>query len=451
MTQMENGSMRWAAVVLAAGKGSRMKTALHKALHKVGGKRMIDRVLEAVADAGITDTTIVRDLSPSLPDALGLIYRYVTQPTPNGTGGALKALLESNPPDADSLLILNADLPLITPECLTALQYAHDSTDAVLTLLTFDAPANSDAGRVVRSPGGAIQAIIETTDPGYADAPTEANAGVYAFRTEWVRSVLPRLPLQENGEYYITDLVAMAVADGHPVQAIALGSSDEAIGVNTLVDLAKAEQVARRRALEALMLSGVTIQDPATTYIDDTVSIAPNTVICPNTHIYGKSVISAECEIGPDSHITDSVIGERCSVRASWLDGVTLENGVSVGPFARLRPETHIGEDTHIGSFGEIKASRLGRRTAMGHFGYVGDSEIGDDVNIGAGAVTCNYDGVDKHHTMIGDRAFIGSGSMLVAPVEIGSNAYTAAGSVVTKNVAAGTTVAGVPAKPIRR
>ena len=231
----------------------------------------------------------------------------------------------------------------------------------------------------------------------------------------------------------------------------ALGNSDEAIGVNTLVDLAKAEQVARRRALEALMLSGVTIQDPATTYIDDTVTVAPNTVIRPNTHIYGRTVISAECEIGPDSHITDSVIGERCSVRASWLDGVTLENGVSVGPFARLRPETHIGEDTHIGSFGEIKASRLGRRTAMGHFGYVGDSEIGDDVNIGAGAVTCNYDGADKHRTMVGDNAFIGSGSMLIAPVEIGAGAYTAAGSVVTKNVAAGTTVAGVPAKPMRR
>ena len=243
----------------------------------------------------------------------------------------------------------------------------------------------------------------------------------------------------------------MAVADGHPVQAIALGSSDEAIGVNTLVDLAKAEQVARRRALEALMLSGVTIQDPASTYIDDAVSIAPNTVIHPNTHIYGKSVIGAASDIGPDAHITDSIVGERCSVRASWLDGVTLENGVSVGPFARLRPDTHIGEDTHIGSFGEIKASRLGRRTAMGHFGYVGDSEIGDDVNIGAGAVTCNYDGVDKHRTIVGDKAFIGSGSMLVAPVEIGAHAYTAAGSVVTKNVAAGTTVAGVPAKPIRR
>ena len=449
-TTRENGT--WAAIILAAGRGTRMATTRPKLLHPVGGVPMINRVLNAVGDAGITDTTIVRDPSPTLPTALGLIYPYIIQPTPNGTGGALRALFEIAALNAETLLVINGDLPLITAESLFALREAYESdADAVVTLLAFDALADSDAGRILRSADAAVQEIIETTDYRHRDAPTESNVGVYAIDVAWAREALPRLPLHDNGEYYITDLVAMAVADGHPVQAIALGSSDEAIGVNTLVDLAKAEQVARRRALEALMLSGVTIQDPASTYIDDAVSIAPNTVIHPNTHIYGKSVIGAASDIGPDAHIADSIVGEHCSVRASWLDGVTLENGVSVGPFARLRPDTHIGEDTHIGSFGEIKASRLGRRTAMGHFGYVGDSEIGDDVNIGAGAVTCNYDGTDKHRTIVGDKAFIGSGSMLVAPVEIGAHAYTAAGSVVTKNVAAGTTVAGVPAKPIRR
>ena len=452
MNQTARANGTWTAIILAAGRGTRMATTRPKLLHPVGGVPMINRVLNAVGDAGVTDTTIVRDPSPTLPSTLGLIYPYIIQPTPNGTGGALRALFEAATPGSDTLLVLNADLPLITAESLLALQRVHESEpDAVLTFLTFDALADSDAGRILRSADAAIQEIIETTDYRHRDAPTESNVGVYAIDVAWAREALPRLPLHDNGEYYITDLVAMAVADGHPVQAIALGSSDEAIGVNTLVDLAKAEQVARRRALEALMLSGVTIQDPASTYIDDAVSIAPNTVIHPNTHIYGKSVIGAASDIGPDAHITDSIVGEGCSVRASWLDGVTLENGVSVGPFARLRPETHIGEDTHIGSFGEIKASRLGPRTTMGHFGYVGDSEIGDDVNIGAGAVTCNYDGVDKHRTVVGDGAFIGSGSMLVAPVEIGAGAYTAAGSVVTKNVAAGTTVAGVPAKPIRR
>ena len=449
-TERENGT--WAAIILAAGRGTRMGTTRPKLLHPVGGIPMINRVLNAVADAGITDTTIVRDPSPTLPSTLGLIYLYIIQPTPNGTGGALRALFEAATPDSDTLLVLNADLPLITAESLLALERAHESEpDAVLTVLTFDAPPNSDAGRIMRSADATIQEIIEITDSRHVDAPRESNVGVYAIDVSWAREAVSRLPLHDNGEYYITDLVTLAVSDNRQVQALSLTDANEAIGVNTLIDLARAEQAARRRALEALMLNGVTIQDPDSTYIDDAVSIAPNTVIRPNTHIYGKSVIGAECAIGPDSHITDSVIGERCSVRASWLDGVTLENGVSVGPFARLRPETRIGEDTHIGSFGEIKASRLGRRAAMGHFGYVGDSEIGDDVNIGAGAVTCNYDGVDKHRTMIGDRAFIGSGSMLVAPVEIGMNAYTAAGAVVTKNVAAGTTVAGVPAKPTRR
>ena len=412
---------------------------------------IIRRVLDSLSGAALPDVSIVRDDSGALPEALGLIYPYVVQTSPSGTGGALAAYLNEAATDIDHLLVINADLPLITPESLIRLKNAHESrSDVAVTFFTMLTSNNVNYGRVLRSEDGKVAEIIEAGDPRHADAPAEGNAGVYALDLAWARSAVDRFPLHEDGEYYITDLVKLAVADGRGVEAVEI-DAEEAIGVNTLVDLAEAERVAWRRTLEGLMLSGVTIIDPASTYIDATVTIAADTVIQPNTHISGATTIGAGCEIGPDAHIVDSTIGEGCAVRGSWLDEVTLEDGVSVGPFARLRPGTHIGRDAHIGSFGEIKASRIGSRTAMGHFGYVGDAEIGDDVNIGAGAVTCNYDGVDKHRTVVGDRAFIGSGSLLVAPVEVGGKAYTAAGAVVTRNVAAGTTVAGVPAEYMRR
>ncbi len=441
----------WECVVLAAGKGSRMRTSRPKVLHHVGGVTMIQRVLDALGEAGFAQPIIVRDSSPALLEAMGITHRFAIQSRADGTGGALRAALADTSVDSHSLFIINGDLPLMTPESLMLLKKAHASADgAAITLFTMQTPRSADYGRILRNPDGKAADIVESGDPRYEETPPEGNTGVYALDLAWARTAVERLPVHEDGEYYITDLVKLAVADGRGVETLPL-DADEAIGVNTPVDLAEAERVARRRTLESLMLSGVTIIDPSSTYIDATVRIAAGTVVRPNTHISGATAIGAECEIGPDTHVTDSVIGEGCVVQGSWLDEATLEDGVSVGPFARLRPGTHIGRDAHIGSFGEVKASRIGRRTAMGHFGYIGDAEIGDDVNIGAGAVTCNFDGQDKHLTVIGDGAFIGSGSLLVAPVEVGDKAYTAAGSVVTRNVAEGTTVAGVPAEEIRR
>ncbi len=449
--QADAASRNWAAVVLAAGRGSRMGTSLPKVLHPVGGLPMIRQVLDSLSGAALPDVSIVRDDSGALPEAIGLIYPYIVQSLPSGTGGALAAYLNESAPSTGYLLVINADLLLITAESLIRLKYAHESRpDVAVTFFTMLTSNNTNYGRILRFKDGTVAEIVEAGDPRHADAPVEGNAGVYALDLAWARSAVERLPLHEDGEYYITDVVKLAVADGRGVQAVSI-DAEEAIGVNTLVDLAEAERVARRRTLEALMLSGVTIIDPSSTYIDSTVKIAANTVIRPNTHITGASVIGAGCEIGPDAHIVESTIGDGCVVRGSWLDEVTLEDGVSVGPFARLRPGTHIGREAHIGSFGEIKASRIGSRTAMGHFGYVGDADVGDDVNIGAGAVTCNFDGQDKHRTVVGDGAFIGSGSLLVAPVEVGGKAYTAAGAVVTRNVAEGTTVAGVPAEYMRR
>lgn len=440
----------WECVVLAAGKGSRMRTSLPKVLHPVGGVPVIRRVLDSISAAALPNVTIVRDSSPALLEAMGITQRFIVQEQPNGTGGALRAYLADTASDDGVLLVVNGDLPLISAASMRNLVEAHESSPSIaVTFFTMYAPSGADYGRIRHSNDGKVAEIIEAGDPRYEDAPPEGNAGVYAFDLEWARSAVDRLPVHDNGEYFITDLVKLAVADGRGVETLEI-DAEEAIGVNTLVDLAEAERVARRRTLESLMLSGVTIIDPSSTYIDSTVKIAADTVVRPNTHITGASTIGAGCEIGPDTHIVDSTIGEGCVVRGSWLDEVTLEDGVSVGPFARLRPRTTIGSEAHIGSFGEIKASRIGSRTAMGHFGYVGDAEIGEDVNIGAGAVTCNFDGQDKHRTVVGDGAFIGSGSMLVAPVEIGGKAYTAAGSVVTRNVAAGTTVAGVPAQYMR-
>ena len=451
MIDRQTRGAQWAVAVLAAGRGTRMATTLPKPLHTLGGISLIQRVLKTINDAGLPDPTIVRDPSPAIQTALGLIYPYVIQQAPNGTGGALKDVLRESASAATHLLVINADVPLLMPESLIHLIDAHqqDSRPAV-TLLTFDASEQSQAGRLARSADGHAAEIVEVADARHTDTPREGNAGVYALDGDWARGAVERLPLHDNGEYYITDLIALAVQDGRSVETLSIDET-EAIGINTLEDLAQAEQVVRSRTLRTLMLGGVTIQDPTTTYIDETVTIAPNTVLRPNTSITGLSTIGAGSDIGPDTHIHDSSIGGRCMVRGSWLSHVTLEDDVDVGPFAHLRPGTHIGQKAHIGSFGEVKASRIGSRSAMGHFGYVGDADIGDDVNIGAGTVTCNFDGQDKHRTVVGDGSFIGSGSMLVAPVSIGAGAYTAAGSVVTRNVAAGTTVAGAPARVLSR
>ena len=451
MTHIGHAASVWDCAVLAAGRGSRMKTSLPKALHPIAGKAMVLYVIDALAEADYVTPAIIRDASSALPDSLGAdAHRFVVQDSPDGTGGALRAFMPHAAADASSILVLNADAPLIEPDTLRRLHDAHESQpDATITLLTASVAHSSDAGRVARSATGDIRAIIEASDPAYDETLEEGNVGAYAFDAAWLRTALPRLTGQDNGEYYLTELVRIANDDGVSVRSIEVHGQSEALGINTLVDLAQAERIVRRRTLEGLMLSGVTIQDPDSTYIDATASIQPDSIIRPNTHIYGRTAIGEACEIGPDAHIVDSDIADGCVIRSSSLERVILDAGVTVGPYDRLRPGTHLGQDVHIGSFAEVKASRLGRGTAMGHFGYVGDSDVGEDVNIGAGAVTCNFDGTSKHRTTIGNEAFIGSGTMMVAPVTVGERAYTGAGAVVTRNVAPGARVAGAPAREI--
>jgi bifunctional UDP-N-acetylglucosamine pyrophosphorylase/glucosamine-1-phosphate N-acetyltransferase len=279
----------------------------------------------------------------------------------------------------------------------------------------------------------------------------EVNASVYCFEADWLWKALELVPLSPKGEYYLTDVVEIAVSEGRNVAVVTADDEMETMGINTRVHLAEAETVMRRRILERLMLSGVTMIDPASTYIDAGVSIGMDTVIQPNTFLYGSTVIGENCTIGPNSIITDTRIGDRCQVLASVLEKAHLEDDVDMGPFARLRKGAHLANHVHMGNFGEVKDSYLGEGTKMGHFSYIGNATIGKDVNIGAGTITCNYDGEKKHPTVIGDNVFIGSDTMLVAPVTIGAGARTGAGAVVTKDVPEGKVVIGVPAKELRK
>ena len=272
-----------------------------------------------------------------------------------------------------------------------------------------------------------------------------------AFNATWLWEALPRIPLSPKGEYYLTDLVGLAVGDGLAVEAIVVEDTQETIGINTRVHLAEAEGIMRQRINRAWMEQGVSMVDPSATYIEPGVQIGRDTIIWPNTYLHGVTRIGEDCIVGPDAIVRECQIGDGCKIVASVLEGAVLEDEVEIGPYSHLRKGAHLAQGVHLGNFGEVKESYLGPRSKMGHFSYIGDTKIGADVNIGAGTVTCNYDGVRKNPTEIGDGAFIGSDTMLVAPVKVGDHAQTGAGAVVTKDVAPGTLVVGMPARAIRK
>jgi bifunctional UDP-N-acetylglucosamine pyrophosphorylase/glucosamine-1-phosphate N-acetyltransferase len=349
----------------------------------------------------------------------------------------------------DLVLVSYADMPLLTAETLGRLVERQRQNPGPITMLALVQEDPRGFGRVVRDDSGAVLEIVEeaVATPEQL-AIRELNAGVYCFDARWLWEHVDRIPLSlPKEEYYLTDLVGMAVDQGLKVEMVIADDAVEALGINTRVHLAEAERVLRRRINERWMLSGVTIVDPATTTIEPGVTIGCDTTIEPNTHLRGATVVGERCTIGPNAIIEDCTIGDHCVVLASVLEQAVMEDGSDVGPFSHLRQGARLCEGAHVGNFGELKKSTLGPGAKMGHFSYLGDAEVGAGANVGAGTITCNYDGERKHRTVIEEGAFVGSATMLVAPVRVGKGAKTGAGSVVTHDVPDGVLAYGVPAR----
>ena len=425
-----------------------MRSRLPKVLHRVCGQEMLRLVVDAAKGAGFDDITVVVPAdSAAFEEALGDTVGYAVQSEPLGSGHALLQARESLE-GVDNVAVLYGDVPLVRPETLDSIMRLHLDREACATLLTADLSSPDGLGRVIRDASGSVSAIVEQSDVDDATrAVTEVNAGVYCFRASWLWPSLDSLAPSPGGEVYLTDVVSIAARQEMEIASVHAESPQETLGVNTRVDLAQAESALRQRIRTHWMLSGVTMPDPASVYVDVGVELGRDTVVLPNSHITAGSRIGDGCEVGPNTIIEDSQVGDGCVVVASVVRGSTLDDEVRIGPFSNVRAGSHLERGVHLGSSAEVKSSRLGRGTRSGHFSYIGDAEVGANVNIGAGTVTCNYDGVRKHKTKIGDGALIGCDTMLVAPVTVGARAETGAGSVVTRDVPPDTLVKGVPAR----
>ena len=441
----------WAGVVMAAGKGTRMRSRVPKALHKVCGRELVLYPVEALRNVGVSRIVVVAapDSVEEIKGVLGDSVEYVLQPQSLGTGDALLQSASLLKGQSEHVMVLNADLPLIRPDTLVRLSSRHVSGDSCITLLSAVLPSTDGMGMVKRNEANGVVEVIEASELSSEEdsgTPSEVNGGAYCFKAAWLWDSLPDIEKASRGEFYLTSMIGKAASDGNRVEALVSEDPQEILGVNNRLELSRAETVMRWRINEHWMLEGVTMIDPDSIFIDASVELGHDTIVYPNTMLLGQSKVGNGCTLGPGAMIQDSVIGDGCKVIASFLEGATLEESVEIGPFSHLRPGAHLENGVHVGNFGEVKNSRLGRGVAMGHFGYVGDASIGASVNLGAGTVTCNYDGVSKHRTIVEEEAFIGCDTMFVAPVRVGARAVTGAGAVVTKNVPPGRLAVGVPA-----
>lgn len=441
------------AVILAAGLGTRMKSAVPKVLHELGGKALIRWSVDACTEAlGAPPTIVVAPGAEGVRDALEEGCTFVEQEQRLGTGHAVLQARDALLGDDGIVLVINADLPFVRSETISALAERQAKNEGPLTLLIAMSDSPRGFGRIKRDSQGSIIAIVEELHATQEEqAIRELNVGVYAFRSEWLWTHLEELPASPKGEYYLTDLISMAVSEGEQVGTVRVMDELEIVGINTRVHLAEAEKALRTSINTGWMLAGVTMIDPDTTYIGPDVVIGQDTVIYPNTYLQGDVQIGANCRLGPNSVIRDSSVGDDCVIEASVVEGAVIEAEVDIGPYGHLRRGAHLGRGVHMGNFGEIKNSRLEAGVKVGHFSYIGDAHIGENVNIGAGTITCNFDGKQKQRTEIGAEAFIGSDTMLVAPLKIGKGARTGAGSVVTKDVPDFGLAVGVPARVIRK
>ncbi len=458
---MNDASNRLGVVILAAGEGTRMRSSRPKVLHEIAGKPLVEHVLDLAASVGAERTVLV--LSPDTIDQLrarwGDRYGYAVQAERRGTGHALlqaRSLLEGQ---VERVLVLYGADPLMRPESLQRLLESLDQPNVVGAITTFRPPDPTGYGRILRDPAGHVVEIVEERDATPEQRLIgEVNQGVVAYESRWLWPHLEQLtPSPVKHEYYLTDLVALAVAERGPgaIAAVALDDPTEALGVNDRLELAEAAAIMRRRILERLMRSGVTVVDPAHTYVDVGVEVGQDTILLPGTMLKGATRIGRDCVIGPNSVIEDSQIGDRCVVKASFMEGAVMESDADIGPMAHVRPGSRIMAGVHLGNFAEVNRSTLHPGVKQGHFSYIGDAEVGPNTNIGAGTITANYGekraepGTRKHKTRIGANVKIGSDTMLVAPVRVGDGAITGAGAVVTRDVPEGAVVVGVPARVV--
>ncbi len=432
-----------AVVVLAAGEGTRMRSATPKVLHGFAGRTLLEHVLAACAplEPGVTAVVVGqgRDAVTAHLDTAAPGARPVVQAEQRGTGHAVRVALDSLPGVDGTVLVVPADAPLLRAETLRSLVQAHEDAGAVATLLTSMVADPTGYGRVVRGAGGAVLRVVEHRDANTAErAIAEVATSVYAFSVAPLRAALRNLSTANaQGEEYLPDVVGGYVATGAPVAAM-LAPATETAGVNDRVQLAAARRAFNDRLLDDWMRAGVTVVDPATTWVDATVTLAPDVTLLPQTQLAGHTTVERDAVIGPDSTLTDCAVGAGARVVRAHCAGAEIGPLASVGPYSYLRPGTRLGRGVKVGAYVEIKGSEVGAGSKVPHLSYVGDATIGVHSNIGAATVVVNYDGVAKHRTVIGDHARVGSDTMLIAPVTIGDGAYTAAGSVITSDVPAG-------------
>jgi bifunctional UDP-N-acetylglucosamine pyrophosphorylase/glucosamine-1-phosphate N-acetyltransferase len=441
------------AIVLAAGKGTRMRSGRSKVLHEICGRPMLWYVLKALRGAGVDEIVVV--VNQELQEQVGQFdVASVLQSPQLGTGHAVKVALEQlalRP--GGRILVACGDMPLVTDELFRGMIGSLDTqsdSDAVMALVTVKMPLPSSFGRIIRR-GSNVERIVEARDATPEQLTIdELNAGIYAFDEAALREAVTHLR-DENAqsEYYLTDTVAYFVNASKKVRPVLAPDHLVVLGINDRVELAQARKEMNARLCAQHMRDGVTIVDPDTTYLEPELAIGGDTVIYPNTTISRLSELGAACVIGPNSRLSNAKLGERVTIRESVVVDTTIGNDVSIGPFAHLRAEAQVADHAHVGNFVEIKKSQLARRVKVSHLSYLGDATIGEETNIGAGTITCNFDGEQKNPTIVGRDVSIGSNTSLVAPVTVGDGALTGAGSVVTKDVPDGERVAGNPARPL--
>ncbi|EPA8157684.1 bifunctional UDP-N-acetylglucosamine diphosphorylase/glucosamine-1-phosphate N-acetyltransferase GlmU [Enterococcus hirae] len=426
------------AIILAAGKGTRMKSKLYKVLHPVSGQPMVEHIINRVSETNPDQIiTIVGHGAEQVKAQLGERSEYALQAEQLGTGHAVLQAASFLQGKEGTTLVISGDTPLLTTETLNNLFEYHQGKNASATILTAQAEDPTGYGRIIRDHIGSVEKIVEQKDTTPEEALVqEINTGTYCFDNQALFEALNKVGTDNaQGEYYLTDIIEILKDAGKTVAAYQTEDFDESMGVNDRIALAKANELMRQRINKMHMVNGVSFVDPATTYIDAGVEIGSDTVIEAGVQLQGKTVIGSDCVIGAHSRIVDSVIEDHVVVEHSVIEKSLVKSHADVGPFAHLRPKAEIGEGVHIGNFVEVKNAEIGKNTKVGHLTYVGDATLGEEINVGCGVVFVNYDGKNKHRTTIGDHSFIGSNANIIAPVEIAKNTSVAAGSTITEDI----------------